>query len=116
MKVFFIVLGLLVTWYGIDTGAYIVAGGAMFISGCLVMLIFEDMARNRHPAATVLSGSVNEQREYAMRVLELKEGFTKQELVDAYRRMARQYHPDRLHENAGQDLQEINKAYETLKG
>lgn len=52
-------------------------------------------------------------------VLGLKEGATSQEIKDAYRKLVKQYHPDRYKDNpladlAEEKMREINEAYDIL--
>ena len=58
----------------------------------------------------------------ALRILELKEGFTELDLIKAYRHLANMYHPDRFgnateeeRQNAENKMKEINAARDYLK-
>ena len=53
-------------------------------------------------------------REQALTVLGLSNNYTQEELKKAYRKKARQYHPDIMGEKGEEDFKIIVKSYELL--
>ena len=63
---------------------------------------------------------IDEERDRPLRILELEDGATREEIRAAYLRLSKRYHPDRFATNkeserlANELMQELNRAYEGL--